>query len=82
VYTTDNTAIPNVGQTLTVSNGGPFGSSGTITLRNDSNEVEPLTVEDLRQFKAMVEFIERFANENEQARAVWTAIKTKKRILK
>jgi hypothetical protein len=32
--------------------------------------------------EAALEFIERFAAENEEARAVWTAIKAKKRILK
>ena len=35
----------------------------------------------LARMEAALEFVERFAAENEEARAVWTAIKAKKRIL-
>jgi ribosomal protein S12 methylthiotransferase accessory factor YcaO len=41
-----------------------------------------LTEDKLARMEAALEFIERFAAENEEARAVWTAIKAKKRILK
>jgi hypothetical protein len=41
-----------------------------------------LTEDKFARMEAALEFIERFAAENEEARAVWTAIKAKKRILK
>ena len=40
-----------------------------------------LTEKKLQQLEAVTEFIERFTQENQQAREIWTAIKTKKRIL-
>ena len=41
-----------------------------------------LTEDKFAKMDAMLEFVERFAAENEEARALWTAIKAKKRILK
>jgi hypothetical protein len=40
-----------------------------------------LTEEKMLQFEAALEFIERFTQENQQAKEIWTAIKAKKRIL-
>jgi len=57
--------------TLTINSGSTI-QMGGITLTEDI----------LLRMEAALEFIERFAAENEEARAVWTAIKAKKRILK
>ncbi len=57
--------------TLTINSGSTI-QMGSITLTEDK----------FARMEAALEFIERFAAENEEARAVWTAIKAKKRILK
>jgi len=58
-------------------------ASGSAITRNTLRvgDIE-LSEEFMARIEAAVEFIERFAAENDEARAVWTAIKTKKRILK
>jgi len=58
-------------------------ASGSAVTRNTLRvgDIE-LSEEFLTRIEAALEFVERFAQENEEARAVWTAIKTKKRILK
>ena len=40
-----------------------------------------LTEDKFAKMEAMLEFVERFVQEDERAKAIWTAIKTKKRIL-
>ena len=80
---------PVLMQGLTISNAttGPAIdiSDGTMTI-NSSATIQmgsiTLTEDILLRMEAALEFIERFAAENEEARAVWTAIKAKKRILK
>jgi deoxyhypusine synthase len=60
-------------------------TSNTMTLNTQATirmgNIE-LTEDKFARMEAALEFIERFAAENEEARAVWTAIKAKKRILK
>jgi hypothetical protein len=71
----DNTGpaidINNNTNTMTINSGASI-QMGDVTLTEDK----------LARMEAALEFIERFAAENEEARAVWTAIKAKKRILK
>lgn len=74
ISTTDNTGPA---MTLTKDNTLTINSGSTIQMGGVT-----LTEDKLARMEAALEFIERFANENEQARAVWTAIKAKKRILK
>jgi len=40
-----------------------------------------LTEDKFAKMDAMLEFVERFVQEDERAKAIWTAIKAKKRIL-
>ncbi len=40
-----------------------------------------LTEDKLAKMDAMLEFVERFVQEDERAKAIWIAIKAKKRIL-
>lgn len=40
-----------------------------------------LTEDKFAKMEAMLEFVERFVEEDERAKAIWTAIKAKKRIL-
>ena len=40
-----------------------------------------LTEDKFAKMEAMLEFVERFVQEDERAKAIWTAIKAKKRIL-
>lgn len=40
-----------------------------------------LTEDKFAKMEVMLEFVERFVEEDERAKAVWTAIKAKKRIL-
>lgn len=78
------------GQTLTISNsgtstissGGPFGSQGTITLTNGSDEHERLSVEDLRLFKEMCGLIDYIASVDPKFKEYMMAYKAKKRILR
>ena len=48
------------------------------TIRIGKHELSEARIEELNQ---IAEFIERFTQENQQAREIWTAIKAKKRIL-
>lgn len=80
------------GQTLTISNsgtshstinsGGPFGSQGTITLTNGSDEHERLSVEDIRMFKEMCGLIDYIASVDPKFKEYMMAYKAKKRILR
>jgi hypothetical protein len=74
---------------LTISNattGPAIDITGSTMTINSSASIQMgsirLTEEMFLRMEAALEFIERFAAENEEARAVWTAIKAKKRILK
>lgn len=74
ITTTDNTGPAMTltkDNTLTINSGSTI-QMGSITLTEDK----------FARMEAALEFIERFAAENEEACAVWTAIKAKKRILK
>jgi C4-type Zn-finger protein len=66
-----NPAIDITGSTMTLN------TQATLQMGNVR-----LTEGLLVRMEAALEFVERFAAENEEARAVWTAIKAKKRILK
>lgn len=62
---------------LTITNNTvSIGTSASITIGS-----VVLTEEKMLQFEAALEFIERFVEEDERARAIWVAIKAKKRIL-
>ncbi len=56
--------------TLTIDSGATI-QMGSIKLTEDK----------LAKMEAMLEFIERFVQEDERAKAIWIAIKAKKRIL-
>lgn len=74
ISTTDNTGPAMTltkDNTLTINSGSTI-QMGSITLTEDM----------FLRMEAALEFVERFAQENDEARAVWTAIKAKKRILK
>lgn len=64
-------AIDISGSTMTINSSASI-QMGSITLTEDM----------FLRMEAALEFVERFAQENDEARAVWTAIKAKKRILK
>lgn len=75
--------------TLTISNGGtgvnsggPFGSQGTITLSNQNNDHERLSVEDIRMFKDMCGLIDYIASVDPKFKEYVMAYKAKKRILR
>jgi hypothetical protein len=68
---TNGPAITLVDNTMTVNSGASIRMGG-ITLTEDT----------FARMEIALEFIERFTAENEEARAVWTAIKAKRRILK
>jgi hypothetical protein len=76
--------------TLTISNsatrgsitsGGPFGSSGSLTLTNNSNEHEQLSVEDIRMFKDMCGLLEYIASVDPKFKEYMMAYRAKQRIL-
>jgi ribosomal protein S12 methylthiotransferase accessory factor YcaO len=75
--TISTTDITGPAMTLTKDNTLTINSGSTIQMGGVT-----LTEDKLARMEAALEFIERFAAENEEARAVWTAIKTKRRILK
>lgn len=56
--------------TLTISSGASI-QMGDVTLTEDK----------FAKMEAMLEFVERFVEEDERAKAIWIAIKAKKRIL-
>ncbi len=70
----------NTGSTMT--SGGPFGSSGSLTLTNNSNEHEQLSVADIRRFKQMCELLDYIASVDPKFREYMTAFKAKQRILR
>ena len=83
-----NPPIQMSGLTFSGNNTGPaitLTDANTMTI-NSGASIQmggvTLTEDKLARMEAALEFIERFAAENEEARAVWTAIKAKKRILK
>jgi hypothetical protein len=65
----------------TSSGGGPFGGSGSLTLMNNSNEHEQLSVEDIRMFKDMCGLLEYIASVDPKFKEYMMAYKAKKRIL-
>jgi hypothetical protein len=79
---TNNTTLPPIGHTMTVNTGGPFGGAGTITLKNSNEEHEQLSVEDLRMFKEMCEFVRYLTLVDPKFAEYMAAFKAKKRILR
>jgi len=72
--------ISNSG-TSTISSGGPFGNSGTLTLSGNSGEHEQLSVEDIRMFKDMCGLVDYIASVDPKFKEYVMAYKAKKRIL-
>ena len=64
------------------SGGGPFGSSGSLTLTNNSNEHEQLSVEDIRMFKDMCGLLEYIASVDPKFKEYMMAYRAKQRILR
>jgi hypothetical protein len=62
--------------TLTNDNTMTINSGSSITMGS-----VVLTEDKLAKMEAMLEFVERFVQEDERAKAIWIAIKAKKRIL-
>ena len=62
--------------TLTKDNTMTINSSATIQMGSIT-----LTEDKFAKMDAMLEFVERFVQEDERAKAIWIAIKAKKRIL-
>lgn len=65
----------------TISGGGPFGSSGSLTLTNGSNEHEQLSVADIRMFKEMCGLLNYIASVDPKFKEYMMAYKAKQRIL-
>jgi hypothetical protein len=63
-------AIDINGSTMTINSSASI-QMGSITLTEDK----------FAKMEAMLEFVERFVQEDERAKAIWVAIKAKKRIL-
>jgi hypothetical protein len=74
--------INNSSTSSTITSGGPFGSSGSLTLTNNSNEHEQLSVADIRRFKEMCELLDYIASVDPKFREYMTAFKAKQRILR
>ena len=71
ISTTDTSpAIDISGSTMTINTSATI-QMGSITLTEDK----------FAKMEAMLEFVERFVQEDERAKAIWVAIKAKKRIL-
>lgn len=71
ISTTDTSpAIDIKGSTMSINSSATI-QMGSITLTEDK----------FAKMEAMLEFVERFVEEDERAKAIWTAIKAKKRIL-
>lgn len=71
ISTTDTSpAIDIKGSTMSINSSATI-QMGSITLTEDK----------FAKMEAMLEFVERFVQEDERAKAIWTAIKAKKRIL-
>ena len=72
--------------TITNANNGPaIDLSGSTMTINSSACIQmgsiTLTEDKFAKMEAMLEFVERFVEEDERAKAIWVAIKAKKRIL-
>jgi hypothetical protein len=84
---TDPQAVMS-GLTITNANNGPAidinNNTNTMTI-NSGASIQmggvTLTEDKLAKMEAMLEFVERFVQDDERAKAIWTAIKAKKRIL-
>jgi hypothetical protein len=74
--------ISNSSTSSTITSGGPFGSSGSLTLTNNSNEHEQLSVADIRRFKEMCELLDYIASVDPKFREYMTAFRAKQRILR
>ena len=71
ISTTDTSpAIDIKGSTMSINTSATI-QMGSITLTEDK----------FAKMEAMLEFVERFVQEDERAKAIWVAIKAKKRIL-
>ena len=71
------TAANAYGQAITIAdNTMTINSNASIQMGNIT-----LTEDKFAKMDAMLEFVERFVQEDERARAIWIAIKAKKRIL-
>lgn len=67
---------PNA-QAITIANNNvTLNTSASITMGSIT-----LTEDKFAKMEAMLEFVERFVQEDERAKAIWVAIKAKKRIL-
>jgi hypothetical protein len=75
---------------LTISTSGTTGAAMTLTKDNTMTINSgatirmgdvTLTEDKFAKMDAMLEFVERFTQEDERAKAIWIAIKAKKRIL-
>lgn len=71
---------------ITNANNGPaIDVSGSTMSLNTQATIKlgsiTLTEEKFAKMEAMLEFVERFTQEDERAKAIWIAIKAKKRIL-
>jgi hypothetical protein len=75
---------------LTISTPGTTGAAMTLTKDNTMTINSgatirmgdvTLTEDKFAKMDAMLEFVERFTQEDERAKAIWIAIKAKKRIL-
>lgn len=64
-----------------VTSGGPFGSSGSLTLMNNSNEYEQLSVADIRMFREMCGLMDYIASVDPKFKEYMMAYRAKKRIL-
>lgn len=76
----------NPNYTISASNTTPAVTVSNNTLTIDSSASlklggVTLTEDKFAKMEAMLEFVERFVEEDERAKAIWTAIKAKKRIL-
>lgn len=71
ISTTDTSPVINIASNTMTINSGASITMGSVVLSEEK----------VLQFEAALEFIERFTQENQQAKAIWTAVKAKKRIL-
>ena len=83
-----NSPIKMSGLTFSGNNTGPAivaTSPNTMTINSSASITMGsvvLTEDKLAKMEDMLEFVERFTQEDERAKAIWVAIKAKKRILK
>jgi hypothetical protein len=82
-----NPPIQMSGLTISGATTGPamtYTNDNTLTIDSSASIKMgsiTLTEDKFAKMEAMLEFVERFVEEDERAKAIWTAIKAKKRIL-